>query len=196
MAYYARFDTVADHVFRFDTRIYLGNHNTNEVGECVGAIVGKNPGSAKPTQLGVLAPLKLDGDKMLPSVRNRFIAAYQNTSTPIPNNVFVQVWNLFYLCNPDLGMACSEMSSIANPPFCPTENKNPMIVWFAWGNSNGYLNPFKKRFLSGKKNGFYYNHQSGLVVSRPPTITDFAKHPQGMPKMPIVNHLTGLLQPL
>ena len=91
MTYFARFESVADHIFRFDTRIYLGKHNADEDGECVGAIVGKNPGSAKPTQLGVLAPLKLDGDKMLPSVRNRFIAAYQNAGKPIPNNVFIQV---------------------------------------------------------------------------------------------------------
>jgi hypothetical protein len=52
-------------------------HDPQESGKCVGAIVGKNPGSAKPTQLGVWGPLNLDGDKMLPSVRNRFVAAYK-----------------------------------------------------------------------------------------------------------------------
>jgi len=193
MAYYARFEPVAGHVFRFDTRIYLGKHDANEDGECVGAIVGKNPGSAKPTQLGVLAPLNLDGDKMLPSVRNRFVAAYQNAGKSIPTNAFVQVWNLFYLCNPDLGAACSEISSLVNPPPCPSESKKPTIIWFAWGGNDGYLNSFKQRFLSDQKSGFYYNHQSGMIISRAPSVTDFAKHPQGMPAMPIVNHLAGLL---
>lgn len=147
MAYYARFESLAGHVFRFDTRIYLGKHNADEYGECVGAIVGKNPGSAKPTQLGVLAPLNLDGDKMLPSVRNRFASAYQQAGKAMPNNAFIQVWNLFYLCNPDSGAACSAMSGFANPPLCPSENKKPKIIWFAWGGNDGYLNGFKQRFL-------------------------------------------------
>lgn len=193
MTYYARFEPVAEQVFRFDTRIYLGKHNTEEGGECVGAIVGKNPGSAKPTQLGVLAPLNLAGDKMLPSVRNRFIAAYQKAGKSIPANAFVQVWNLFYLCNPNLGAACSEMSRSVNPTLCPSENKKPKITWFAWGGNDGYLNPFKQRFLADQGSGFYYNHRSRMIVSRIPSITDFAKHPQGMPATPIVNHLAGLL---
>lgn len=193
MAFYARFEHVADHVFRFDTRIYLGKHNADEGGECVGAIVGKNPGTAKPTQLGILAPLSLDGDKMLPSVRNRFIAGYKNAGKSIPNNAYVQVWNLFYLCNPNLGVACSEMSRLVEPPLCPSENRKMKVVWFAWGGNDTYLNSFKQRFLSEHKSGFYYNHQSGLVIPHIPSATDFAKHPQGMPAIPIVNHLAGWL---
>lgn len=193
MAYYARFESHAGQRFRFDTRIYLGKHDADEGGECVGAIVGKNPGSAKSIQLGVLAPLSLDGDKMLPSVRNRFVAAYQKAGKSIPANAFVQVWNLFYLCNPVLGAACMEMNRLANPPLCPSENKKPKIIWFAWGGNNGYLNLFKQRFLTDQKMGFYFNHQSGVVVSCAPSATDFAKHTQGMPAIPIVNHLAGLL---
>jgi hypothetical protein len=193
MSYYARFETIADYMFRFDTRIYLGKHSADEDGECVGAIIGKNPGSAKPTQFGVLASLNLDGDKMLPSVRNRFLSAYQQAGKVIPENAFVQVWNLFYHCNPDLGAACSAMSRLNDLPLCPSESGKQKVVWFAWGGSDNRLNPFKQRFLSDSQCGFYYNHQSGMIVSRSPCAADFAKHPQGLPALPIVNHLAGLL---
>jgi hypothetical protein len=193
MTYYARFETVADHMFRFDTRIYLGEHDSHQSGECVGAIIGKNPGSAKPTQFGILAPLELNGDKMLPSVRNRFIAAYEQTGNHIPANAFVQVWNLFYLCNPNLGEACSKISNFASPPQCPSENNEPKVVWFAWGGNDGRLNPFKLRFTSCQRPSFYYNHQSRAVVSHTPSAHDFAKHPQGMPAIPVINYLASVL---
>lgn len=193
MTYYARFETIENHLFRFDTRIYLGEHDTNQDGECVGAIVGKNPGSAQPTQLGVFAHLNLDGDKMLPSVRNRFIAAYEQAVKPIPANAYVQVWNLFYLCNPNLDEACSIIKNFAIQPQCPSEKNQPKVVWFAWGGNDGHLNPFKPRFIKRNIPSFYYNHQSRAVVSHAPSEHDFAKHPQGMPATPVINHLASVL---
>jgi hypothetical protein len=193
MSYYARFETVADHVFRFDTRIYLSKHDPQKSGKCVGAIIGKNPGSAKPTQLGVWAPLNLDGDKMLPSVRNRFVDAYKQAGKEIPVNAFVQVWNLFYLCNPNLEEACSIISSFVNLPRCPSENRKPRVVWFAWGGNDSRLNPFKQRFISSHHPSFYYNHQSSEVIGHIPSADDFAKHPQGMPAIPVINYLAGVL---
>lgn len=194
MSYCARFEEFDGRLFRFDTRIYLEAHIPNEPDICVGAIVGKNPGSAKPTQLGVMAELDLDGDKMLPSVRNRFVAAYQKSGVHIPVNAFVQVWNLFYLCNPNLSAACSAIDSFANPPICSSERLAPRVVWFAWGGSDSRLNPFKERFLSCGHPSFYYNHQVGEVERRVPLAEDFAKHPQGMPATPIVNHLASLVR--
>ena len=193
MTYYARFETIDGHLFRFDTRIYLGKHDASQSGQCVGAIVAKNPGSAKPTQLGVLAPLSLDGDKMLPSVRNRFVAAYQQANVPIPDNAFVQVWNLFYLCNPNLDEACSTINHFSNALVCPSESGAPRAVWFAWGGNDSRLRPFKERFISFPHPSFYYDHHSGEVIKRVPVAEDFAKHPQGLLTGPIVNHLASLL---
>jgi hypothetical protein len=193
MSYYARFENINNRLFRFDTRIYLGKHDHNLPGKCVGAIIGKNPGSAKPTQLGSLSPLNLDGDKMLPSVRNRFIAAYQSMGKEIPENAFVQVWNLFYLCNPNLGEACVAISELPITPQCPSETSQPDIVWFAWGGNDARLNVFKARFTSREFTSFYYDHRAGTVIIHVPTVQDFAKHPQGMPAKPIIEHLARAL---
>jgi hypothetical protein len=191
MTYYAIFKSIDGNLFRFDTRIYLDDqHSIEEDGEAVGAIIGKNPGSASPNQLDMLAHLSLNNDKMLPNVRNRFIEAYQKAGKAIPENAFVQVWNLFYLCNPDLGAACSTLNCYSKPPECPSEtSRKPKVLWFAWGGDDKRLNPFKKRFLSYSQiDGFYYSTKSKSIVRATPLITDLAKHPQGMPGLPIVNH--------
>ena len=160
---------------------------------CVGAIVAKNPGSAKSRQLSVLAPLDLDGDKMLPSVRNRFIDAYKQAEKALPFNSYVQVWNLFYLCSPDLGTACATIRGFDNPPQCLSENNEQKVIWFAWGDNDSFLNPFKSRFLVARPGSFYYNPRLKLIVSREPLVTDFAKHPQGLPAKPVVDHLACVL---
>ncbi len=206
---YARFKDFDGQQFRFDTRVYLDDcgHHLEEQGECVAAIIAKNPGSAKPAngvEPGMWGPIRLDGDNMLPPLRNRFIEAYRQSCTPIPEHAFVQVWNLFYLCGPKLNKACSAVRTFPIPPLCPSEAlSQPKLVWFAWGGGNGRLanrlNPFKDRFLSrGHTNSFYYGHEnsfrydrkSALVVSGIPTAMDFAKHPQGLPTLPIVEHLS------
>lgn len=193
VSYYARFEHVFGRLFRFDTRIYLGEHALSENGVCVGAIVGKNPGSAKPMQLGKLAPLDLKGDKMLPSVRKRFVSAYLQAGKEIPENAFVQIWNLFYLCDPDLRAACSALRSLKSPPICSSENLKPKVVWFAWGDTDLHLNPLKRRFISRGHCGFYYDPRSKSEVSYIPSEADFAKHPQGLRAAPVVDHLADLL---
>ena len=193
MCYYARFEKIAGHVFRFDTRIYLGAHDPSAIGECVGAIVGKNPGAAQPKLLDVCAPLQLKGDKLLPYVHNRFVEAYQKSGKVVPTNAFVQVWNLFYLCNQNLSEAFSTLCSVANPPLCPSECRKPKVVWFAWGDNDVRLNILKQRFLGSQHQAFYYDQRAGVVRPSIPSITDFARHTQGMIAMPIVNHLAGIL---
>ncbi len=71
--YWARFERRGANLFRFDTRIYL-----EDVEECgpddtvVGAVVAKNPGSARPSadDSTVLHPITLTNDKLLPTVRS------------------------------------------------------------------------------------------------------------------------------
>jgi hypothetical protein len=161
---------------------------------CVGAIVGKNPGSAIPKVLNELAPLKLDGDRMLPTVRNRFIDGYKLAQRNIPFNAFVRVWNLFYICEPDLDSACCKASSFKSLPICTTESEGVPIVWYGWGGNDQRINSFKERFMTKEwPHTFFYDHTESRVSKAQPTIYSFAKHTQGMPAKPVNEHLASVL---
>ena len=194
MTYYAKFELINGNLFRFDTRIYLGPHSIDDQGSCIGAIVGKNPGSAKPSQLGLLTALKLDGDKLLPSVRNRYISAFHLAQKPIPDNAYVQVWNLFYICNPDLNSAITAIEKLPESINCPSEKVSLNHIWYAWGGDSKHLNMFKKRFLENPTLGFFFDHVKKQVIPHTPELTEFAKHPQGMTALPIIEHIASVLQ--
>jgi hypothetical protein len=195
MSYFACFIRVHDAIFRFDTRIYLRESSQDEQdGQCVAAIVAKNPGSARATVLGQWGRLELANDKMLPSVRKRFIDGYRLSGKVIPRDAFVRVWNLFYLCDNDLHSAIRAVSGFATPPICVSEATAPAIVWFAWGGPDARLDPFKTRFRGlDVPHAFFYDQELGKVVTAVPATTDFAKHPQGLRSEPIVEHLATIL---
>lgn len=194
MEYMAKFDEIDGVLFRFDTRIYLGSYNPSSESTCVGAIVGKNPGSAMPGNLGELASLELHGDKMLPTVGNRFRAAYALANKAAPHNAFVRVWNLFYVCGKDLHQAASVASQLPNPLNCESEECAVPFVWLGWGDDDSTLNSFKRRFIRrGHSAAFFYDHRAGKVVSHMPAESDFAKHTQGMPAAPMEDHLSRLV---
>jgi len=71
--FWAKFEKVDGQIFRYDTRLYIHSIKSpcNE-DNCIGAIVGKNPGSAKANNENncSLQEINLDGDKLLPTVRN------------------------------------------------------------------------------------------------------------------------------
>jgi hypothetical protein len=192
--YVAKFQEVEGALCRFDTRIYLWSHNPSKDSVCVGAIVGKNPGSAMPSRLGELAPLELRGDKMLPTVGNRFMEAYAIAKKPLPQNSYVRVWNLFYICDKDLKQAAGIASQLAHQPICESEANTVPFVWFGWGGNNATLNPFKQRFVErGYRSAFFYDHTCGKVIGRAPEQNDFAKHTQGMPAAPIREYLASVV---
>jgi hypothetical protein len=194
MEFIAQFKKLDGHLFRFDTRIYLNYFNRDAESECVGAIIGKNPGSAAPDELDRLMPLKPNGDKMLPFVGNRFVEGYALARKAIPSNAFVRVWNLFYACSKDLGEAIEIASTLDPLPECPSERESVPLAWFGWGGNNESLNKFKERFLHHKfRNAFYYDHISWLFVDQIPSVSAFAKHTQGMPAAPVVAHLAKSL---
>jgi len=194
MEYFARFEKVDGVLFRFDTRIYLNGYDPSKNSSCVGAIVGKNPGSAIPKTLSELVPLELNGDKMLPTVRNRFIDGYKLAKKKISLNSFVRVWNLFYICDPDLNSACQKATNYKNLPTCSTENEGVPIVWYGWGGHDQRLNLFKERFIAKTwPHQFFYDHNKSCVNTQPPTIKSFAKHTQGMPSKPVNEHLANVI---
>ncbi|EGQ9765679.1 hypothetical protein ACLVXC_004225 [Vibrio alginolyticus] len=194
MSYFARFEKINGQLFRFDTRIYLTEFDPQEPSICVGAIVGKNPGSAQPHIFGELQPLDLNGDKMLPAVRNRFLDAYKIAQKDIPINAYVRVWNLFYLCDADLSSACNKIANFSNIPTCESEKEYTPIIWFGWGGSDNRLNSYKNRFISKTwDNQFYYSHVEKRVVNQLPCPESFAKHTQGMPSEPVNGHLSEII---
>ena len=195
MCYFAKFTIHEGYQFRLDTRIYMRHSDEpSEDDRCVAAIVGKNPGSASPTEFDCLTRLSLDGDKLLPNVRNRFLAAYRRAGVRTPPGGFIRVWNLIYLCNPKLKDAIASFNSVHHPLFCNTENTIPPIVWFAWGPPNSQLREFTTRFLDKTfAHPFYYDMETGTIVSRLPTPTSRVKHTQGLPAEAVEKHLARII---
>ncbi len=194
MEYLARFEEINGVLFRFDTRIYLNDFDSSKASNCIGAIVGKNPGSAIPKTLNTLVQLELNGDKMLPTVRNRFLDGYKLANKEIPLNSFVRVWNLFYICDPDLESACQTASNFDNLINCNTENEGAPIVWYGWGGYDQRLNSFKERFITkARQHQFYYDHNNSDIETKAPTVKSFAKHTQGMPSKPVNEHLSRII---
>lgn len=194
MEFLARFRMVDGHLFRFDTRIYLGTYSQDSDSKCVGAIIGKNPGSAAPLELDRLLPLALNGDKMLPTVGNRFLDGYRLAKRRVPENAYIRVWNLFYVCEKDLGRALEIAKEFNTLPECPTEQESAPITWFGWGGPDVTLGSFKDRFLRRQfRHAFHYDHRLGRVLDETPSNLAFAKHTQGMPAAPVATHLAKTL---
>ena len=120
--YWAKFQSVGGETFRLDTRIYLNEINEPQENDiCVGAIVGKNPGSAKATiNSETLQPINLNRDNLLPTVRNIVLKSYNNSLQNLPEDGYIQILNLFYLCNPDLKKAISAIQNYEKPKMCAT----------------------------------------------------------------------------
>jgi hypothetical protein len=172
MSYYAEFKPHSGNVFRWDARIYLKELPCNSAdGQCVASVIGKNPGLAESHSSDNWGKLELSGDKLLPTVRNIFLAAYERSGKRIPFQAFVQIWNLFYLCNHKLSEAIKSIKGVS-PQECPTEQCVPNIVWFAWGNGNRdqRLNSFKQRFQNKKfSNPFFYDKSKESVSTSIPS---------------------------
>ena len=197
MNYYAKFLNREKQQFRLDTRIYLDSCASPQKSKdnCIAAVVAKNPGSASPIRLGSLEELTLDGDKLLPTVRNRFLDAFEIAGVPVPANGFVRVWNLLYLCNPNLNEALKTYPTIKRPLGCKSERSFPPIVWFAWGPPKKGLDEYKARFLEAKiVDAFFYDMDKSKVIAKKPKPDSRVKHTQGMPKGPINDHLARLIK--
>lgn len=118
--------------FRYDTRIYLEPTDSPSDNDCcIGAVVGKNPGSAKSSDVALNGydVIDLSGDKLLTTVRNIFLQYKQN----IKSNEYIQVLNLFYLCNQNLNNAIKEYDSISYDDLICTTEKNYFRLFGMFG---------------------------------------------------------------
>lgn len=197
--FWAEFIEKGVNIFRFDTRIYINSVNSIEINDnCIGAIVGKNPGSAKSTSIdNGIQPINLDGDKLLPTVRNIIVKSYKESGINCPERGYIQVLNLFYLCNPNLDEALSELKKINCTYTCPTENLFFPWVWYVWGGASNALNPFKTRFSQlNSTNHFYYDKELYKVIDKPASNYSFAKHTQGLRHVLVVPYISDLIKSL
>jgi len=195
--YWAKFEKIAKDTFRFDTRVYLNlMKNPSNTDQCIGAIVGKNPGSAVPLGhiKGVLQKVDLDGDKLLPNIRSIFLKAYKLKKKTISKNVYIQVLNLMYVCDKDLTVAIKKISAHPGQIICDTEKKDFPFMWFVWGSDNKKLNIYKDRFapLSRGKN-FYLDTKTGIVITNTPGSESSARHTQGLKHDLVVPYISRII---
>lgn len=196
-AYWARFEERGSELFRFDTRVYLEPvDRPRSTDRPCGCIIGKNPGSAVPSAVtGELQAILLQGDHFLPSVRAVVRKAAVASGATIASGTYVQVLNLFYLCNRDLNAAKRSLLREDADQICPTERRRFAWRWFAWGGTDPVLDELKPRFRTRRQaHAFYLDGQSGEIRARVPGLTDKARHTQGMPHGRVVEHLTGLIR--
>jgi hypothetical protein len=194
LTYFARFEEIDGDLYRFDTRIYLTDGSPSEESSCIGAVIGINPGSARPKKLSEHCELELRKDKLLPYVRNRFVAAHRELGTVVSRGAYVQVLNLFYLCNQDLNQALNRLRELKEPPVCPSEKLNFQLAWYAWGCESELLAPLKQRFLARRdQNPFYMKRDRVSFGGGVPGPMEFAKHTRCMPAEPVEGKLVSIL---
>ena len=196
--YWAKFIKIGRDTFRYDTRIYLQLiSEPKDSDACIGAIVGKNPGSAKASDpLSIaLQQISLDDDKLLPNVRSIVSKAYERAEKEIEPRGYIQVLNIFYLCNPDLDEAIAVMSTHNNPVPCQSESMQFPWVWYVWGGENSTLSKFKVRFSGLKaKRHFYFDPVIKKVIDQKPCLRDFARHTQGLTHDVVVDYISELIK--
>jgi len=198
--YWAQFERKEEAMFRFDTRIYLqpiAKPSTKDV--CIGAFIGKNPGSAQPTnpKVSILQRIQLGNDKMLPTIRNIMIKAYNKAEKEIIPNSYIQVLNLFYLCDPLLNQARRRMQEFPpNHPIDCSENNDFPFVFYSWGGPNDGINCYKNRFIKNIRtnNHIWYDKNAEKTKTTKPSETDFVKHIQGLPHCKILPQIATIIK--
>jgi len=199
--FWACFKEQNGNIFRFNTRVYLKpiKKPSLENDICIGAIIGKNPGSAKPSlkNCNMLQPILLDNDKLLPNVRNILISAYNSVKKSFNDNQYIQVLNLFYLCDKSLADAKRKINCIKSDiPVCLSENNNFPFIIYAWGGPNDGLNKYKNRFIDKPltNNAIWYDYISKETKKNTPGNFDSVKHIQGLKHDKIIPYIAKIIK--
>ncbi len=194
--YWARFEQSEGHLFRYDTRIYLTKINKpSEYDRCIGAVVGKNPGSAQPSDINNSSLQKIDigRDQLLPNVRTIIEKAFLCSGKVIAHNSYIQVLNLMYICNKDLDEAIKKYKGLLNPKICETEGKFFPFIWYVWGPKHKDLDKLKHRFTKISTNAhFYYDNFSEKFTIQYPN-NNPARHTQGLRHDLVVPHMAKIV---
>ena len=200
--YWAQFENRNGDMFRYDTRVYLQPiikpSNTDDI--CIGAIIGKNPGSAQPADFNetTLQPVQLGNDKLLPNVKSILIQAHEKAEIEINNNhnKYIQVLNLFYLCDRNLREAIIRINNLPDPPKCRSENSKFDFILYSWGGSDNGIDDYKDRFVNNPltDNHIWYDYRSHETEKSIPCKDDFVKHIQGLRHEFIVPYIAEILK--
>ena len=203
--YWANFRSIDGHTLRFDTRIYLADMtDPKDTDVCICAVVGKNPGAALPRNPSVcgLQPINLGNDKLLPTVQNRVLDAYKTLNKKPPDRAYIQVLNLFYLCDQKLDAAIKAADEFQKThgklPEELAEKKHFPWMWFVWGGDDKFLNQFKDRFRRDKTKPVFLGKTS--MPGQYQGIYDFpaddvlARHTQGASSKQIVDAICEIMK--
>ena len=195
--YWARFEKKEVGIFRFDTRVYLNSVEIPSANDqCIGAVVGKNPGSAVPAcyDNNDLQEIVLDSDQLLPNIRSILIKAFKYSEKKSHKNSYMQVLNLFYVCDNNLIQAIRKIETCQNRIICDAEDKYFPFIWYVWGGDNKDLNIYKERFAKINSNShFYLNTKTKEVIEYAPGFRDSARHTQGLKHDLIVPHISKVI---
>jgi len=197
--YWAQFENRNGAMFRFDTRIYLQPiEKPLSTDVCIGAFIGKNPGSAQPTDHNVstLQRIQLGNDRFLPTIRNIMIKAYKAAGREIIPHSYIQVLNLFYLCDPLFSQARRRIQGfLPNHPIDCSENNEFTFVFYTWGGPNDGFNCYKNRFIKNihTNNHIWFDYIANETKTTKPTEIDFVKHIQGLPHSKIVSQIAAII---
>lgn len=198
--FWASFEKIDENIYRYDTRIYLSDIesiNSNDL--CIAAVVGINPGSAKANDIYTLGlqKINLDGDKLLPTVRNIFLKAYNEAKEEIPKNGYIQVLNLFYLCDENKEEAIRKINNLSEFKTDKLENKEFNLIWYLWGQEDERINFLKNRFKNiNSKHHIFYNQIEKQISFNKPDIKSFARHTRGLAHSLIVPSIASILKKL
>ena len=195
--YWAQFVKHGRSTFRLDTRAYLqAVRQVRPEDVVLGAVVAKNPGSAKASddESTEIQPIDLANDRLIPNVRSFVQKAYDKAGLPAPRRGYIQVLNLFYLCDKEFTRAIRALANVSAPLFDPAEFRAFPWVWYAWGEFEERKARFIERFsgLESASHSYFDQHQQ-KVVRGVPGRGSFARHPQGLKSAPIIEHLASLI---
>lgn len=201
--YWAQFENRNGDLFRFDTRIYLQPiEKPSKKDLCIGAVIGKNPGSARPmdNDNSTLQPIQLGHDKFLPTVRNIMIEAYNSAGIALQDNPnkYIQVLNLFYLCGKDLKTARAGIHNIQTTPICRSEKNKFNFIFYAWGGPNDGINDYKMRFIRNSRtdNHIWFDNKTKKPKETIPHEDDFVKHTLGLRHKLIIPSVARVIKKL
>lgn len=195
--YFAKFVRHGADLFRLDTRVYL-----DDVFECtsqdfaIGAVIAKNPGSALPTdpKSDSVQQIDLNRGMLLRTLRSVVTKAYLQSNRRWSPGAYIQVLNLFYLCDPIYRSAIRRIGKISAPPIDSAEEKAFPWVLYLWGKSDERVGQFKSRFTALRaKQHFFYDKNLSRLVRNSPTEQSFAKHMQGLPHKSVVDFLAAVI---
>jgi hypothetical protein len=195
--FWAQFESAGENLFRFDTRVYLTDvSNCYESDPIIGAIVAKNPGSALPCdpKSRKLQAVSLNGGRLLATVHKVVKCSFREAGLEWPERGYIQVFNLFYLCDKDAKRAVRRALQLKLSN-CQRETHSVPWLWYALGNvGNKYPQLFPDRFREmPAANRFYFDHKRKEMMEGHPTPTAFPKHTQGLAQPPMIAHIAKLL---